>query len=130
MSHLLQTSIGAIPRLNESDAKAWINTICLTLSDMISTNVEIESGLQNDLIEAKREYISNAEIEGIANTKILTPYGEGFVEDERVEKCDTGDLKMYQLKLEFGATLFCPLDDAAVKPYTQMKAQVDNGEVA
>jgi len=86
--------------------------------------------LQNDLIEAKREYLTNAEMRSIADTKIQTPYGEGFIESERLEKFDTGDLKMYQLKLEFGATLFCPLDDEVVKPYTETKAQVVNGEIA
>ena len=96
---------------------------------MISTNVEIESELQNDLIEAKREYLTNAEMRSIADTKIQTPYGEGFIESERLEKFDTGDLKMYQLKLEFGATLFCPLDDEVVKPYTETKAQVVNGKL-
>ena len=120
ISRLTQTLIDSLPRLNDVEGIAWINTHCLNLADTISKNIEVESILHTELVRAKIHLDGESDRTGgrrstataEKNKRVSTLFGYGHLVGKRVdyyEKDAHRAIDINIVKLDSGAMIYGPL---------------------
>lgn len=118
ISRLSETLITLLPRMEDNDAKIWLNVLCRNLSETLSYSSELEGKLHiefNNIADVKRNAVENKEQSndaGVAanyDDRVCTPYGLGNILDRRLDKYSSSqDIEINVIRLDSGATLYAP----------------------
>lgn len=138
----LSSMLLSLSFLSEETLNTWTDTLCECFADAINKLIDDEKHIYSELVERLQRsddgMSSNANVgdnsEEIAEL-ITTPYGEGHVTGERVDRYgEEGEIEisMRIVQLESGATLYGPADkpnevsenesDASTSDIAQMKS--------
>lgn len=126
ISRLSETLITLLPRMEKSEVKLWLNALCKNLGDTLSYSAELEGKLY---AEYKRvAYVKMGQeppeeepfeeenlVPLVPVTKVekspisvSTPYGDGVIIHQRVDKYLTSSIEIDVVRLDSGATLYGP----------------------
>lgn len=122
ISRLSETLIALLPRMEEFDAKTWLNILCKNLGDTLSYSVELEGKLHDDFVCVANGHVLNNESDednveidkaSLEETSVLkcvsTPYGDGQILHSRIDaQYPSNSVKIDVVRLDSGATLYGP----------------------